>query len=93
MPIWSSMELRRQASFGWLAARRQHAFGEPPMCNGMGCGHWSVISGYAGKNSSDPEWIMQDPRGYPEMEKGAQQPTLRTQRPCETGCVLSALAV
>ena len=27
-------------------------------------------SGYAGKNSNDPEWIMQDPRGYPEMEKG-----------------------
>ena len=23
-----------------------------------------------GKNSNDPEWIMQDPRGYPEMEKG-----------------------
>jgi hypothetical protein len=40
--------------------------GEPP----MGLGHWSVISGYAGKNSNDPEWIMQDPRGYPEMEKG-----------------------
>ena len=44
--------------------------GEPPMCSGLGCGHWSVISGYAGKNSNDPEWIMQDPRGYPEMEKG-----------------------
>ena len=41
------------------------------LCNGLGCGHYSVISGYAGKNSSDPEWIMQDPRGYPEMEKGA----------------------
>jgi hypothetical protein len=44
--------------------------GEPPMCNGLGCGHWSVISGYAGKNSGDPEWIMQDPRGLPDMERG-----------------------
>ncbi len=44
--------------------------GEPPMCSGQGCGHWSVISGYAGKNSGDPEWIMQDPRGLPDMLKG-----------------------
>ena len=38
---------------------------------------WAVVierdSGYAGKSSNDPEWIMQDPRGYPEMEKEAQQ--------------------
>ena len=44
--------------------------GEPPMCSGLGCGHWIVISGYAGKNSNDPEWIVQDPRGLPDMEKG-----------------------
>ena len=44
--------------------------GEPPSCSNIGCGHWIVISGYAGKNSNDPEWIVQDPRGYPEMEKG-----------------------
>ena len=44
--------------------------GEPPMCSGLGCGHWVVISGYAGKNSSDPEWIVQDPRGLPDMYKG-----------------------
>jgi hypothetical protein len=54
---------------GWLHAGNMLR-GEPPMCSGLGCGHWSVISGYAGKNSNDPEWIMQDPRGYPEMEKG-----------------------
>ena len=54
---------------GWLH-RGNMLRGESPMCNGFGCGHWSVISGYAGKNSNDPEWIMQDPRGYPEMEKG-----------------------
>ena len=44
--------------------------GNPPMANGLNSGHWIVISGYAGKNSNDPEWIVQDPRGYPEMEKG-----------------------
>ena len=44
--------------------------GEPPMCNGLGCGHWAVISGYSQKNSDDPLWILQDPRGFPEMEKG-----------------------
>ena len=44
--------------------------GEPPMCNGLGCGHWAVISGFSQKNSQDPLWILQDPRGYPEMEKG-----------------------
>jgi hypothetical protein len=44
--------------------------GEPPMCSGLGCGHWLVLSGYAGKNSSDPEWIAQDPRGLPDLIKG-----------------------
>ena len=44
--------------------------GQPPMCSGLGCGHWAVISGYSQKNSDDPLWILQDPRGYPEMEKG-----------------------
>ena len=44
--------------------------GEPPMCSGLGCGHWAVISGYSMKHSDDPLWVLQDPRGYPEMEKG-----------------------
>jgi len=63
------IEAGRPVLVGWLHAGNM-LLGEPPMCNGLGCGHWSVISGYAGKNSNDPEWIMQDPRGYPEMEKG-----------------------
>jgi hypothetical protein len=63
------VEAGRPVLVGWLHAGNM-LLGEPPMCNGLGCGHWSVISGYAGKNSNDPEWIMQDPRGYPEMEKG-----------------------
>ena len=63
------IENGRPVLVGWLHAGNM-LLGEPPMCSGLSCGHWSVISGYAGKNSSDPEWIMQDPRGYPEMEKG-----------------------
>jgi hypothetical protein len=63
------VENGRPVLVGWLHQGNMLR-GEAPTCSGMGCGHWSVISGYAGKNSSDPEWIMQDPRGYPEMEKG-----------------------
>ena len=63
------IENGRPVLVGWLHHGNMLR-GEPPACNGLGCGHWSVISGYAGKNSNDPEWIMQDPRGYPEMEKG-----------------------
>jgi hypothetical protein len=63
------LEAGRPVMVGWLHLGSM-LLGESPTCNGLGCGHWSVISGYAGKNSSDPEWIMQDPRGYPEMEKG-----------------------
>ena len=63
------IENGRPVLVGWLHAGNM-LLGEPPMCSGLGCGHWSVISGFAGKNSNDPEWIMQDPRGYPEMEKG-----------------------
>ena len=66
------IEAGRPVLVGWLHAGNMLR-GEPPMCNGLGCGHWSVISGYAGKNSNDPEWIMQDPRGYPEMEKGGPE--------------------
>ena len=63
------VENGRPVLVGWLHVGNMLR-GEPPMCGYNGCGHWSVISGYAGKNSNDPEWIMQDPRGYPEMEKG-----------------------
>ena len=63
------VENGRPVLVGWLHHGTMLR-GEPPMCNGLGCGHWSVISGYAGKNSSDPEWIMQDPRGLPDMERG-----------------------
>ena len=32
-----------------------------------------MISGYAGKHSNDPEWIMQDPRGLPDMIQGGHR--------------------
>jgi hypothetical protein len=63
------IENGRPVLVGWLHQGNMLR-GEPPMCSGLGCGHWSVISGYAGKNSNDPEWIMQDPRGMPDLEKG-----------------------
>ena len=46
--------------------------GEPPMCGGPACGHWSVITGYQGKHSpvGDQYYVMHDPMGYPLMEKG-----------------------
>jgi len=46
--------------------------GEPPMCSGTTCGHWSVITGFQGKHSpvGDQYWVMHDPMGYPLMEKG-----------------------
>ena len=63
------LEAGRPVLVGWLHAGNMLR-GEPPMCGYNGCGHWSVISGYAGKNSNDPEWIFQDPRGKPDMERG-----------------------
>jgi hypothetical protein len=46
--------------------------GEPPMCSGTTCGHWSVITGFQGKHSpvGDQYYVMHDPMGYPLMEKG-----------------------
>lgn len=60
------IEAGRPVLVGWM----HHGPAHKPECNGMGCGHWSVINGYAGKHSSDPEWIMQDPRGLPDMVNG-----------------------
>ena len=49
--------------------RRGHALG----CGGVGCGQWSIISGNYGKNSAGPGWIMQDPRGEPDLIKGGHK--------------------
>ncbi|NBT51733.1 MAG: hypothetical protein EBT12_09310 [Marivivens sp.] len=45
------IENGRPVLVGWLH-HGNLLRGEPPMCSGQGCGHWSVISGYAGKNSN-----------------------------------------
>ncbi len=46
--------------------------GEPPMCSGTTCGHWSVITGFQGKHSpvGDQYYVMHDPMGFPLIEKG-----------------------
>ena len=46
--------------------------GEPPMCGGPACGHWSVITGVQGRHSpvGDQYYVMHDPMGFPLMEKG-----------------------
>ena len=46
--------------------------GEPPMCDGPACGHWSVITGVQGRHSpvGDQYYVMHDPMGYPLMDKG-----------------------
>ena len=46
--------------------------GEPPMCSGTTCGHWSLITGFQGKHSpvGDQYYVMHDPMGFPLMAKG-----------------------
>lgn len=54
----------RPVAVGWLH-RGDMSRGEPPMCDSYGCGHWSVIVGF-----DKDDWIMNDPRGTPFMERG-----------------------
>ena len=63
------IEMGRPVIVGWLDKGPIQS----PTCNSISCGHYSVISGYRGKNSSDPEWIMQDPRGLPDMVRGGHK--------------------
>ncbi len=60
------IEMGRPVIVGWLDKGPI----DQPTCNSASCGHYSVITGYRGKNSPDPEWIMQDPRGLPDMQNG-----------------------
>jgi hypothetical protein len=68
------IEMGRPVMVGWLH-KGDISGGKQPLCNGSSCGHWSVISGYAGRHSNDPEWIMQDPRGLPDLIKGGHVST------------------
>ena len=50
--------------------------GEPPMCGSETCGHWSVLHGYQSRYASDPSWLMTDPAGLPDIERGGHNPAL-----------------
>ena len=67
--IERELEAGRPVLVGWLHAGNL-LLGEPPMCDHKSCGHWSVISGYSGKNSTNPQWVLQDPRGMPDLQRG-----------------------
>ncbi len=64
------LEAGRPVLVGWLHVGNM-LLGEPPMCNALGCGHWSVISGYAGKNSSDLSGSCKTLRATPKWKKVA----------------------
>lgn len=59
----------RPVLVGWLH-HGDLSRGEPPECSQTACGHWSVITGYEGINSSDSQWVMHDPMGTPDLERG-----------------------
>ena len=67
--IEMEIEMGRPVLVGWLH-RGDLLNGESPQCDSQNCGHWSLIVGYKGKNSSDPSWIMQDPMGKPDLARG-----------------------
>jgi hypothetical protein len=56
---------------GWLHAG-DLTRGEPPMCDSLSCGHWSVVTGFQGKHSpvGDQYWVIHDPMGFPLLQKG-----------------------
>ncbi len=60
---------------GWLHQGNMLR-GEPPMCSDLTCGHWSILHGYSGRYSSDPSWLMTDPAGLPDIERGGHNPAL-----------------
>ena len=66
------VENGRPVMVGWYH-HGDLSLGHSISCGGMGCGHWAVISGYWGKNSADPGWVMQDPRGEPDLIKGGHK--------------------
>ena len=60
----------RPVLVGWLHQGNMLR-GEPPVCSQITCGHWSVIVGFEGTESTgDSQWVMHDPMGAPDVEKG-----------------------
>lgn len=77
--IETEIDNGRVVLVGWLHAGDLMR-GEPPMCGSETCGHWSVIHGYAGRYSSDSEWLMSDPMGLPDMAHGGHDAALSGHR-------------
>ena len=59
----------RPVIVGWLHIGSIE-YGKRPTCDRYGCGHYSVIVGYEGSGTNDSKWIMHDPSGEPDIEKG-----------------------
>ncbi len=60
----------RVTMVGWLH-RGNLLRGEPPECGSQTCGHWSLIVGFEnGGQEGDAQWVMHDPMGAPDMERG-----------------------
>ena len=58
---------------GWLHQGNMLR-GEPPVCSELTCGHWSVIVGFEGTESTgDAQWVMHDPMGVPRIERGGHE--------------------
>ena len=60
---------------GWLD-KGDMLRGEPPTCGDEACGHWSVIHGYQSRHTNDASWLMSDPAGMPDIERGGHNPAL-----------------
>ena len=67
--IEMEIEMGRPVLVGWFH-KGDLLRGESPMCNGNGCGHWAIVTGYTGKHSSDPGFVINDPKGKPDLSRG-----------------------
>jgi len=60
----------RPVLVGWLH-KGNMLRGEPPDCGSQTCGHWSVIVGFEGTESTgDSAFVLHDPMGAPDIERG-----------------------
>jgi hypothetical protein len=63
----------RPVLVGWLH-KGNLLRGHPPMCDSSSCGHWSVLVGFEGTESTgDAQWVMHDPMGAPRIERGGHE--------------------
>ena len=67
--IEMEIEMGRPVLVGWFH-KGDLLRGESPMCNGNGCGHWAIVTGYTGKHSNDPGFVINDPKGKPDLARG-----------------------